>query len=706
MKPRSAALLLLLFLAALPASPSAAQDGKQPAAPPAWVFPQDAKCAGRRLTMHEPLMTSYDPATTKTSLRFPAAVTDPLGRMVYGAFEATGLVHADLAGRLIKVDTLDAGKATFPGMAEKDAAAVQAGLGEALPKSLLLRLEVLTTRPSFQAPAATKIDLKPPQFVVRRRPAVLVQVDGEPVLLDIENVTVQYLANSASDVFRDTKTDLWYLLVDGMWAQAKTLAGPWRKADNGPPSLLSQLPLTHPRGHIRRYVPGTPEYAKRGLVKETRELPEVIVTDKASELLLLAGDPLYGNVRGVKGLLSVLNTESDLFLHLPSNLFYLLVAGRWFSASDIEGPWTAAETLPEEFAKIPRDSVRGHVVSCVPGTPEANEACALASVEEHVAIGKSSPAQVLFEGKDPVVAPLDGDLKTFTNTEDDCIGAGGAWYVCQRGAWFTSADGRSGWKAAGTLPDAVRKLGETSGIFHVTGSRPAGIEGDDAVFAVTAGYYGVFLGKGAPVYGTGAGRRGVLRNSNWYPTARSWGENRWYDASLGVFLPRSVRPKPDGKFVADEWSPYTASYGRVNLYGCRYDQGGRRMFPFNADSDEGRFETAVTRPDVWSLWGEKVRSREGIKAGDFPLGDRSGEVPPADPRLVADETGHVWRTNDKGVTETFADGAWKAGKAPAEAATWLATLARVDARPAQWKSWRERKAAAIPVNPEVTPSAK
>ena len=706
MKPRSAALALALFLVALPASSGSAQDGKQPAAPPAWVFPQEAKCAGRRLTMHEPLLLSYDPATTKAALRLPAAVTDALGRTTYGAFEATGLVHADLTARLIKVDMLEAGKATFPGMAEKDAAAVQNGLGEALPKSLLLRLEVLTTRPSYQAPAATKIDARPPQILVRRRAAALVQVDGEPVMMDIENVTVQYLANSASDVFRDTKTDMWYLLVDGMWAQAKALAGPWRKADSGPPSLLSQLPLTHPRGHIRRYVPGTPEYAKRGIVKETRELPEVIVTDKASELVLLAGDPLFTMPMPGVPLMFVANTESDLFFHPSSTLYYLLVAGRWFSAKDLDGPWAAADALPGDFAQIPRDSVRGHVLSCVPGTPEATEACALASVEEHVAIGKSSPVQVLFDGKDPVVAPLEGDLKTIMNTEDDCIGAGGAWYVCQRGAWYTSADGRAAWKAAGTLPEALRKLSEASGLFHVTASRPVGIEGDDAVFAVSAGYYGVFLDKGAPVYGTGTARRGLLRNSNWYPTARTWGENRWYDASTGAFLPRTVRPKPDGKLVADEWSPYTASYGRVNLYGCRYDQGGRRMYPFNADSEDGRFETAVTRPDAWPLWGEKVRSREAIKVAEFPLGDRSGEVPPADPRIVTDETGHVWRTNDKGVTETFTEGAWKAGKPPADAATWLATLARIDARPAQWKAWRESRSAPIPVNAQVTPRAK
>jgi hypothetical protein len=444
---------------------------------------------------------------------------------------------------------------------------------------------------------------------------------------------------------------------------------------------------------------------KRGIVPPTKEWPEVIVADKPSELVLLAGDPLLTFVPGLR-LQSVANTESDLFLHLKTNLYYLLVDGRWLSSEELDGPWTDVAQLPEEFAKIPRDYVRGHVVWCVPGTPEAAEACALAAVEERVTLNKYAPVQVLLEGKAPESAPLEGDVKYVTNTEDDCFVVGGAYYVCQRGAWCRSDDGKGGWKACVDLPAAIAKLSENSVAYHATFCRPIGIEGETATYSVRGGYYGTYAFRGAPVYGNGVTRRGVLRNGNWYPCARTFGENRWYDPATGSFQARSLRPRADGAVVADEWSPYTASYGRVMFYGCRYDIGGRRMFPYS--EEDGTPDFASRRPDVFPKWLSQVKKREGLDTTLFPFGDRSNETAPEGGRIAVDATGRVWRTGAKGA-ETFEKGAWVVDKqlpAAPETVAWLETLARIDARPALSKKWREVRAAPIPVNATVTPKAK
>ncbi len=421
--------------------------------------------------------------------------------------------------------------------------------------------------------------------------------------------------------------------------------------------------------------------------------------------MLLAGDPLLTFVPGLR-LQSVANTESDLFLHLKTNLYYLLLDGRWFSSEELDGPWADAAQLPEEFAKIPRDYVRGHVVWCVPGTPEASEACALASIEERVAINKYAKCDVLIEGKSVESAPLEGDVKYVTNTEDDCVVVGGAHYVCQRGAWFKSDNGKDGWKPCADLPAAVGKLSEGTVVHHATYSRPLGIEGDLVTYGVRAGYYGTYAFRGAPVYGNGVTRRGVLRNGNWYPCARTFGENRWYDPATGSFQARSMRPRADGTVSADEWSPYTASYGRVQLYGCRYDMGGRRMFPYN--EDDGTPDFAEKRPDVFPKWLSMLKKREGYDLTLFPFGDRGAETAPESGRLAVDATGRVWRAGAKGA-ETFEKGAWVVDKqipAAPETVAWLETLARIDARPALSKKWREARAAPIPVNPTVTSKAK
>jgi len=329
-----------------------------------------------------------------------------------------------------------------------------------------------------------------------------------------------------------------------------------------------------------------------------------------------------------------------------------------------------------------------------------------AALEERATINKYAPVQVLLEGKSPETAPLEGDVKYVTNTEDDCFVVGGAYYVCQRGVWYRSDNGKEAWKACVDLPPALGKLSESTAAYHAAFCRPLGVEGETATYGIRGGYYGTYAWRGAPVYGNGVARRGVQRNNNWYPCPRTFGDNRWYDPATGVFQPRTVKPRADGSTSADEWSPYTASYGRVLLYGCRYDQGGRRMFQYG--QDEGRFVTAAARPDVWALWLSQVKKREGLDPTLFPFGDRSTETAPESGRIAVDATGRVWRTGAKGA-ETFEKGAWIVDKqipAPPEVLAWLDTLARIDARPALWKKWREARAAPIPVNATVTPKAK
>jgi hypothetical protein len=219
-------------------------------------------------------------------------------------------------------------------------------------------------------------------------------------------------------------------------------------------------------------------------------------------------------------------------------------------------------------------------------------------------------------------------------------------------------------------------------------------------YGVSGGYLGVFLWKGAPVHGSGYTRRGLFRAGNWYPYPRTFGENRWYDPISGVFQARTVNYGADMKPVATEWSPYTASYGRVQAFADRYGQGGRRMFPWTPDT--GKFDVSVPRPDPYLSWGTQVKERDGLPAARFPLGDRGAETPPAEPEVVADATGVSWRLGDKG-PETWKDGRWQAADgigAPEKA--WLDTFVRINARPAQLRAWAEKRRAPLPVNPTIT----
>jgi hypothetical protein len=700
---------LAVALLALPARGAPDETKKtQPEAakPQPWEFPREVSIAGRKVLLSEPTLLSRDDATGDVKFRFAASLLDGAGRIYWGVIDASGKSHLDMTSRLVVVDGIQSGAFAMPTLGEKERDEVSKAVPEALPKELLLRLEILTAAPgAAPAPDAPgpKISVSGPEIIVRRTPAVLVQIDGEPVKDTLGDLPMEYVANTSADLFREPKSDVWYLLLDGVWIEAKSLAGPWKPAASVP-ILLSQLPVTHPRGHVRQFIPGTQEFATRTGGKKPAPpavLPEILVREKPAELVLLEGDPLFMMVPGVK-LLVVANSASDILYHPKTAQFFLLVAGRWFVADDVTGPWKEVfGGLPEEFGKIPRDHVRGHVAWCVPGTPEAAEATALASMEERVTVTRATGVQVNFDDKEIRTVPVEGaDLKIATNTDDDVFVSANTFWACVRGVWFTSDDGRANWQPSPQAPKTIGSVPEASAIVHTRFCRALGPVEGGFRYGVTGSYLGVFPWKGAPVHGAGHQRRGILRAANWYPYPRTWGENRWYDPIAGVFQPRSVRYDAEMKAMATEWSPYTAGYGRVQAYADRYGQGGRRMYTWTPD--RGTFDLAAPRPDAYLSWGTQIKERDGLPASRFPLGDRSAETAPKESPVVADAAGTPWRLGEKG-PETWKDGRWQEAQGiGAPEKQWLEIFARINARPAQLRSWAEKRRAPLPVNPTVT----
>lgn len=687
---------------ALAFGPVAARAADEPALKP-WEFPRDIAIAGRRMTLAEPTVLSRDPATGKVQLRFAAKITDPIGREFWGVSDCEGVVHLDLNSRLFTVTDVKLGNALQPQLADQDREQVIPSMPGVFPKEFTLRLELLTAGPQ-PAPAAgtpaaptVKASLLGPELIVRTSPAMLVQIDGDPVFQPVAEFPIEYVINSMSDIFRDPKAGKCYLLGDGRWFESKTVAGPWTPLAGSVPIMLSQIPASHPRAHILRWIPGSQAYAKAKTQAPTGTAPEVIVRDKPAELVIVAGEPLLTWIPGTK-LMNVANTESDLFFHPKSNAYFLTSGGRWFQADDVTGPWKEAlGALPDDFKSIPRDHPRGHVVWCVPGTPEAAEAAARALLEEKASLGRAVNVEIAYEGKGPENVPIEGaDLAQVTNSEDDIFKAEGAYWCCARGVWLRSDDGKSQWKPATKLPAAIEAIPEMSGAAHVRFCRPLGAAEDGTAFSVTGGYHGVFFPNGSPVHGTGQTRRGMQRNGNWYAYPKTFGENRWYDPAAGMFQPRTVKYDAEGRPVAAEWSPYTASYGRIRHFADRYAMGGRRMFPWQ--EGEQRLDTAAPRPDIYGVWGTSIKSRDGIALDKLPLGDRAAETSQKAPPVVADEKGAAWRQGEKSL-ETWDGKAWVAKDGAGEdVKTWLAVMRRLQLRPDQWKTWAARRMAPLPVN--------
>ena len=129
-----------------------------------------------------------------------------------------------------------------------------------------------------------------------------------------------------------------------------------------------------------------------------------------------------------------------------------MTGGRWFTASNMQGPWTfATPSLPADFAHIPPSSPAAQVLSSVPGTEEAKDAVMIAQVPTKITVNSASAAaqaSVTYAGA-PQFAPIEGTSMSYaTNTAQKVIQVGEFYYLCLTGIWFVSASPAGPWQIA------------------------------------------------------------------------------------------------------------------------------------------------------------------------------------------------------------------------------------------------------------------
>jgi len=142
----------------------------------------------------------------------------------------------------------------------------------------------------------------PPQIFFSTRPAVLVNLDGDPIWSPIQGSDLKFAVNTNWDLF-ETPSKTLYLRNNDTWLTASDLKGPWSPAGKLPPSF-AQLPANDDWKDVKANIPGRPPTA--GAV------PMVYASTSPAEMLLLQGAPVYQPVPGTS-LLWVSNTDSDVF---------------------------------------------------------------------------------------------------------------------------------------------------------------------------------------------------------------------------------------------------------------------------------------------------------------------------------------------------------------------------------------------------------
>jgi hypothetical protein len=372
---------------------------------------------------------------------------------------------------------------------------------------------------SIFSDAQSQLNFDPPRIVVSNRPLDLMLIDGPPSYVPIQGTQLEFVVNTDQDVFRDRANETWYLLREDHWLKNSMLAsGDWIGTTALPEDFLT-LQVSSDWPQVTAAMPA--------LMAETKPLP-LIISYEPTELVLIDGETKLEPIAGT-GLQFVSNTSSELFLY--QDRYYLLLSGRWFSTKNFKRKWFAVRDLPAEFAAIPADHRKAGVLAAVPGTPQAEQAVAEAAKPKRAVIAatQESGPEVPYLGEPSFVDIEATGLRRAENTPYQVIMHNNFYYLCFEGAWYSSTNPRSGWRAATEIPEAIYTIPPTDPAYNVTFVRLDSFDDSSGqvAYTSTSGYYNRYYTGSTVVYGTGWYYPGYYSRSAYWRYPHTYGYGAW-----------------------------------------------------------------------------------------------------------------------------------------------------------------------------------
>jgi hypothetical protein len=535
-------------------------------------WPRERYQDGTKLIIYQPQVDDWKNFQELT-WRMAVSLTPKSGKEVVGVVEMKGNTDIDNVAKVVVITNPEVTGAYFPSLDQATKEKMEQLFKTLVPPTVSISLHLLiASTPKKETPAGVQLSNDPPKIFVGYRPSILLSVDGEPVLSEVPNTSLKFVANTHWPLFFNAGASTYYLAVDQQWLTASSLQGQWSATKKLPPDM-SKVAQDKQWSALKKIIP--PPAKSAGVT------PEVFYSDKPAEVILFDGQPVYAQIPDTQ-LTYATNTSSVVFVFTPTQQFYYLTAGRWFRANDLQGPWTyATPDLPPDFGKIPLTSPASAILASVPGTDEAKDAVLLAQVPTTITVKPAEAAakvKVAYAG-DPKFEPIKGtSMEYATNSHDKVIKVGDVYYLCLQGVWFMSPNSQGPWTTCTSVPQEIYTIPPSSPVYNVTYVTQAANPDGTVQASYTAGYLGAFI--------LGAATGAIIANGSgywwppycyggyYYPYAATYCGGYYggygyhygtpnYDSATGAYGWKQTAYGPYGSATRGAaYNPYTGTYAR------------------------------------------------------------------------------------------------------------------------------------------------
>jgi len=490
--------------------------------------------------------------------------------------------------------------------------------------------------------AEAELKHNPPKIILSTRPALLVSIDGEPVFEMIDGSRYERVVNTPFLLVRGGK-DYYLYIGSNAWNEATSISGAWTRSKRVPDDVAS---LVEPADDDDTQVDDI----------------QIIIANEPTELIISDGPPSWAPVEGMN-LLYMDNTDSNAFLELSTQSYYVLLSGRWYRGEGLLGDlqWSHVpnDELPEPFGDIPEDSVNGAVLSQVAGTEQARDAVLDNTIPQTAAIKRDDDSfSVEYDGA-PDFAPIeDIRVEYAQNTSSAVFRYGNLYYACDNGVWYVSNSATGPWTVATDVPDAIYTIPASNPHHNVTYVRVYDVTPQVVYVGYTPGYYGSYYYRGSVVYGSGW-YYNPWYGPYYYPRYPTWGfhvsYNPWYGWGFGVSW-------TNGPFRFTFSSHGHGSWwgvGGYRPYPRPVVYGGYRKTNININVDNsiniGGGNRPANRPNLYN----RPETRDRVANRPAVPSDRQAR--PANNiqnNVLTDRSGNVYQRDTSGSWQQRSNGQW------------------------------------------------
>ena len=521
--PYSASVLAQAVAATVPAA-SATDNAVNPL--PADPWPRQINLSNATALMYQPQVSQWD----GNQISFKSALgikRKGVKDETFGVMFATARTQVDKVNRTVVFENLQISKTVFPTLADGGAsykAELQTAVAGSVRTIALDRVSRSLALNGVKPPTVT-VRNSPPGVVISYSPAILVPIDGAPVVKAVAGEAgISRVINTKALIIQLAGTPGYFMHVYDGWLTANAIEGPWTRAGATPAGLNALATQLAKSGEVDLLTGNLKANPKPSLATS---VPTIVTSQVPTELIVFKGQPDLVPVTGT-GLLWASNTTSDVFVDTRNSQYYVLLAGRWFTASGINGPWNyvASTSLPADFAKIPAGTPAAAVLPTVAGTPQAGEAVIENSIPQTATVKREGGPQFTpsFDGA-PQYSPIaDTSLSYVVNSSPPVIQVSeNAWYAVQAGVWFMASGLTGPWSVATAVPDIIYTIPPSSPLYYVTYVQIYDATPQYVYTGYTPGYLGTVVGTdGTVVYGTGYDYTPWI-GSYWYAPPYTYG---------------------------------------------------------------------------------------------------------------------------------------------------------------------------------------